>query len=86
MSFFGPADLLVALNPWFAATAVFWLYPGIALLIGFIVSVFLRWPSEVNANGNARLGKLATIASGVGLVFAIPWIYGILHVALVGLP
>ncbi len=78
----GPADLLVAVDPWFAGTLVFWIVPWLLVIVGFtILATAIVQPTHSKDHflRIRRPSTLLAISLVLGIVLALPWIYGVIR-------
>ena len=78
----GPADLLVAVDPWFAGTLVFWIVPWLLVIVGFtILATAIVQPTHSKDQflRIRRPSTLLAISLVLGIVLALPWIYGVIR-------
>jgi len=81
----GPADLLVAVDPWYAGTLLFWLVPWLGVLLGLaIVATIAAEPHALDMPMGwlRRRSTWLAIALAAGALFASPWIVGAVQLLL----
>jgi hypothetical protein len=82
--FLGPAELLTYLDPWFAGTIAFWIYPWLAILVAFLVWSVV-WLPAAGSRAQGKQRKLPVVSSlTLGCVFAAPWWYALAKILLHG--
>jgi hypothetical protein len=70
---YGPSDVLVHVEPWFAGTIAFWLYPWLLVLVAFVLASALWWPT----GQPRRLPMILLLARLLGTLSALPWLYAL---------
>jgi hypothetical protein len=88
MRMFGPVEALAYIDPWFAGTIIFWLYPCALFVCGYTI-----WASGVlalrkDAKAPLRIicvARLALISIILGLFPSIPWLYAVSRILTHGL-
>jgi hypothetical protein len=83
-----PVDALVYVDPWFAGTVIFWIIPGLFILVGLVLwaaSVLVFRRDATSSPRCLSVAKLLLTSAAVGLFLAIPWLYALSRVLSHGL-